>query len=45
MQELLKWKWAESKKIREARDKEASEEWENVTRELVGETSVEEAKR
>lgn len=45
LQELLRWKWAESKKIREARDKEASEEWENVTRELVGGASVEETKR
>ncbi|WVQ90173.1 hypothetical protein IAS59_003950 [Cryptococcus gattii] len=34
LQELLRWKWAESKKIREARDKEASEEWEKVAREL-----------
>lgn len=45
LQELLRWKWAESKKIREARDKEASEEWENVARELVGGASAEEVKR
>lgn len=45
LQELLRWKWAESKKIREARDKEASEEWEKVARELVGGASAEEAKR
>ncbi|WVO22514.1 uncharacterized protein IAS62_003844 [Cryptococcus decagattii] len=32
LQELLIWKWAESKKIREARDKEASEEWEKQAR-------------
>ncbi|KAK8844153.1 hypothetical protein IAR55_006947 [Kwoniella newhampshirensis] len=36
LRELAAWKWEESRRQREGRDKEDAVEWEKITKEFVG---------